>query len=158
MSVQDQYTRAIRQATETWAGVTQSAKDSMQSAFAQAAGTYASIDPHVAIDQTFDFWEKSLAAQRGIAMQLAGVTVAAADGIRDHAESVATVVREQSESAAEAIREQAETAQQALDEKVTRRYADLTKAQLQDELAGRDLPKAGLVEELRERLIEDDKR
>ena len=38
------------------------------------------------------------------------------------------------------------------------RYEGLTKAQLSDQLAGRNLPKTGTVEELTERLIEDDNR
>jgi hypothetical protein len=38
----------------------------------------------------------------------------------------------------------------------TKKYDDLTKAELQEELGARDLPKTGTVDELRERLVSDD--
>ena len=39
-------------------------------------------------------------------------------------------------------------------ERLSEKYSDMTKAQLQEALAERDLPKTGTVDELRERLIE----
>jgi hypothetical protein len=156
MTIQDQYLSTVRQATETWTGVAEALTDNVQKAFAQAAGPFEHIDPNAAIDQVFDFWEKTLEAQRGVVKQFAGVTVAAAEQVRSQAESLGTAVREQTESASQTVREYAEATQDAAQEQAAKKYADLTKAELQDDLAKRDLPKTGTVDELRERLIEDD--
>jgi hypothetical protein len=72
--------------------------------------------------------------------------------VREQAETVTNVAREQ----AQAVREQVEAAREAVREQVAEQYSDLTKAELQDELASRDLPKTGNVDELRARLIADD--
>jgi len=61
---------------------------------------------------------------------------------------------ERARAARKAEREQARQAH----DRARVRYEGLTKAQLSDQLAGRNLPKTGTVEELTERLIEDDNR
>ncbi|MBA2560293.1 MAG: SAP domain-containing protein [Propionibacteriales bacterium] len=156
MSIQDQYTSQVRQATETWAGVAESASDNLQRAFGQSTSAFDIIDPNAAIDQVFDFWEKTLEVQRGIAKQLIGATVEVGERVRAQAESVGQAVRDQGESAKRTVQERAEAAQEAAREQAAEKYEELTKAELQDELASRDLPKTGNVDELRERLIADD--
>ncbi len=158
MTIQDQYTSSIRQATETWAGVTEAFTDNVQKAFAQSGSPFQLIDPNAAIDQVFDFWEKTLEVQRGVAKQVVGVSVAAAEKVRTQAESIGTVVREQGESVTQAVREHVESAQQAVREQAVKKYDELTKPELQEELASRDLPKTGNVDELRERLVADDQK
>lgn len=158
MTIQDRYTSSVRQATETWASVAQSVTDNMQKALAQTGSPFELINPSAAIDQMFDFWETTLEVQRGVAQQFAGVTVAAAEKVRTQAESIGTAVREQSETVAQAVREHVEATEEAVHTQAAKRYEGLTKPELQEELARRDLPKTGTVDELRERLIEDDKK
>jgi hypothetical protein len=154
VSMQDQYTNTVRQTQEAWAGIVESLTDNVQ-AFTKSAPV-TTIDPTTAIDQVFDFWATTLEAQREILKQIAGASVAAGERVRSQAEQLGSVVREQGQSVKQAVREQAEAAERAERERVISKYEDLTKAELQDELAGRDLPKTGNVDELRERLIADD--
>ena len=169
MTIQDQYTSSIRQATQTWAGVTEAFTDNVQKAFGRSGSPFQLVDPNAAIDQVFDFWEQTLEVQRGVAKQVVGVSVAAAEKVRTQAESIGTVVREQGESVTQAVREQGEFVTQAVREHVesvqqevrdqaVKKYDGLTKPELQDELASRDLPKTGNVHELRERLMADDQK
>lgn len=166
MTIQDQYTSTVRQATETWVDATETFSDILQKGFGQSASRF-DIDPNRAIDQVFDFWEKTLEVQRGVAKQLIGATLAAGETVRTQAESLGTAVREQAESAQGAVREQrelvkrtvreqAKSADDAARQQAGKKYEELTKAELQEELANRDLPKTGNVDELRERLIGDD--
>jgi hypothetical protein len=98
----------------------------------------------------------------------------AADAVREMPASVGHVVHEQAAKAEQAVREQAEKAEQAEQErarqarkadreqarqghdKARERYEGQTKADLSDQLAARDLPKTGNVDELVERLVEAD--
>jgi hypothetical protein len=154
VSMQDQYTNTVRQTQEAWAGIVESLTDNVQ-AFTKSAPV-TTIDPTTAIDQVFDFWSTTLEAQREILKQIAGASIAAGERVRSQAEQLGSVVREQGQSVKQAVREQAQAAERAEREQVISKYEDLTKAELQDELAGRDLPKTGNVDELRERLIADD--
>jgi hypothetical protein len=151
----------VKQTQDAWVGIVESVTDNLQSFGKQSP--FAVVDPTEAIDQVFDFWEKSLEAQREVAKQLVGVTVAATDRVRTQAEQLGSVVREQAETVtnvareqAQAVREQVEAARRAEREQVKARYEDLTKVELQDELASRELPKTGNVDELRARLVADD--
>ena len=76
---------------------------------------------------------------------------------------MSALVRQNADSFGEALREQADavtatlqSAAASVREQAAKTYDDLNKAELQDELAARDLPKTGTVEELRERLVADD--
>lgn len=155
MTIQDEYVSTVRQAQDTWANMVGTVTDNISKVRPHSAGTFG-IDPNAAIDQLFDFWDKTLEVQRGFAKQMAGVTVSASERIRKQAESVAESVREQSESAKRAVLEQVESARVAAREQSAKKYEQLTKVELQGHLVGRDLPRTGNVEELRERLIEDD--
>jgi hypothetical protein len=155
MTIQDQYTDTVRQAQQSWSGVVQSAADNVQKAFAQPT-PFTTIDPSEAIDQVFDFWEKTLEVQRDFAKQLAGASIAVGERVRAQAETVREGVREQAESTKRVVREQAESSREAAHEQAAQKYEQMTKAELQEELASRDLSKTGNVDELRERLIADD--
>lgn len=157
MTVQDEYVSTVRQAQDTWANVVEAVTDNMPKALPHSASPFG-IDPNAAIDQLFDFWEKTLEVQREFAKQLAGVTVSVGERVRTQAESVAAAVHEQGELTKRAVREQAESAQDAARERAAKKYEELTKAELQEQLASRDLPRTGNVEELRQRLIEDDQK
>ncbi len=155
MTIQDQYTNTVRQSQEAWAGVIDQLTKNVQ-AFTGSANQVGNVDPNAAIDQIFDFWAKTLEAQRDALKQLAGASIAAGERVRQQAEQVGSAFRGQSESVKDAVREQAESVERAERDDVVAKYEDFTKAELQDELASRDLPKSGNVEELRERLIADD--
>lgn len=177
MAIQNQYVSTIREAQQNWADVVETFTDSLQK-FAPTASPFSTVDPNAAIDQLFDFWEKTLEVQRDVAKQFAGATISIGEKVRDQAETVGTVVRDQVESAQRTVREQAEEAEEAAREEAARveratraqaakaeraareriaeKYEDMTKAELQEVLASRDLPKTGNVEELRDRLIADD--
>ena len=97
-----------------------------------------------------------------------------ADVVREVPASVGRAVHEQAAEAEQAVRERAEKAEQAEQErarqarkaereqarqaydKARERYEGWTKAELSDQLAERDLPKTGTVNELTKRLIEAD--
>ena len=159
--IQEQYTSTVKQTQDAWVGIVESLTENLQSFGKQSP--FPVVDPAEAIDQVFDFWEKTLEAQREVAKQLVGVTVAAGERVRTQAEQLGSVVREQAEQVtsaareqAQAVREQAEAARRAERAQVEARYEDLTKVELQDELASRELPKTGNVDELRARLVADD--
>jgi hypothetical protein len=163
--IQEQYTSTVKQTQDAWVGIVESLTENLQSFGKQSP--FAVVDPAEAIDQVFDFWEKTLEAQREVAKQLVGVTVAAGERVRTQAEQLGSVVREQAEQVTGAAREQAEAAEKAERaqaaaarraerEQAKARYEDLTKVELQDELASRELPKTGNVDELRARLVADD--
>jgi hypothetical protein len=97
-----------------------------------------------------------------------------AQAAREQAEKAEKAAREQAEKAEKAAREQAEKAEQAeqglarqarqaereqarrAHKRARERYEGLTKAELSDQLAKRELPKTGNVDALIERLVEAD--
>lgn len=155
MTMQEQYVSSVRQAQETWSGVAESFTENLQKSFGQV-GTFSVVDPYEAIDQLFDFWTKTLEVQRDVTKQLIGATMAVSDKVRSQAESIGAAVREQGESMQQSVRQQVESVQEAAHTQAVKKYDDLTKVELQEELASRDLPKTGNVDELRERLVADD--
>ena len=78
---------------------------------------------------------------------------------RDSVERVEQAVRDQAQQAEEAERQQtreAARAERQQRQQARERYASLTKTELSDEAGKRGLPKTGTVEELVDRLIEND--
>ncbi len=140
------------------------------------------VDLVPAVERYFDFVQRAVDLNRSLALQWAQVvgTVSGAaleraesagEVVRERAESVGEVVRERAESFERSANEQAEQAEQELarearrieranarqaHEKARARYEGLTKAQLSELLAERNLPKSGNVDELIERLVEAD--
>jgi len=169
MSVSEQYANTVRQAQETMASMMESFASNTQKAFGQPVGPFGTADPTAGIDQVFDFLGKTLEVQRDFAKKLAGVTASVGETARAQATSVGEAVREQATSAGELVREQAisvgelarehtDSVQRAAQEQAAKKYEQLTKVELADELDRRDLPKTGNVDELRARLIEDDRK
>jgi len=160
MSIQDQYIETFRQTQETWADAVKSFTNDAQRAFEQPSPVFSYVDPNKSIDQVFDFWEKSLEAQRTVAKQLVGASISAGEKVREQVESVSALVRQNADSVGQALREQADSvtatfksAAAAVSEQT---YQNLNKAELQEELGARNLSKTGTVDELRERLVADD--
>ena len=165
MTTQDKYTDTVRQGQEAWTAAVQS----FQKAATQPVKPWGDADPAAAIDQIFDFWEQSVSVQRELAKQLVGMTVATGESVRSQAKTIATTIRDQTEAAGAAIRQQVETVSAAVGQQIAateqaghaeavKQYDDLTKEELQEELARRNLPKTGNVNELRERLVADDQK
>ena len=132
------------------------------------------IDLVPAIERYFDFVQRTVTMNRSIAVEWAQAVGALSGAARERAESASEAVRERAESFERAASEQAEKAEKAQEElarearrierqnareaheKARARYEGLTKAELSDLLAKRDLPKTGNVDELVERLVEAD--
>ena len=140
------------------------------------------IDLIPAVDRYFDVVQQTVNLSRYLTVkwvQAAGTLTgvvrdqaeSAADVVREMPASVGHVVHEQAAKAEQAAREQAEKAEQAraraarkaereqarqAHDQARERYQGQTKAELSDQLAARDLPKTGTVDELTERLIEAD--
>ncbi|HMH35504.1 MAG TPA: hemerythrin domain-containing protein [Streptosporangiaceae bacterium] len=143
------------------------------------------IDLIPAVERYFDLVQRMVDINRSLTVkwvQAAGTLTgvardqaeSAADVVREMPASVGHAVHEQAAKAEQAVREQAAKAEQAEQERARQarkaereqarqahdqareRYEGLTKAELSDQLAERDLPKTGTVDELTERLIEAD--
>jgi hypothetical protein len=143
------------------------------------------FDAAEAVELQFNFVKRVTDVNYGYARQLAEATNTVTDAVRQHLEGLNTAVLEQMQSvsqatqsvvdtledsvrenADEAERVQRETRQEA--EKAERNerrnarnaarehYRSLTKSELSDEAAKRNLRKTGSIDELVERLVEDD--
>ena len=127
-------------------------------------------------------WAEAAATLSGAVREKAE---SAGDVVREKAEAAGDIAREQAEKAERVAREQAEQAERAAHEQAAKaehaekelarqarhaereqarqahdrarqRYEGLTKAELSDLLAKRELPKTGNIDELIERLVEAD--
>ena len=143
------------------------------------------VDLVPAVERYFELVQRMVDANRHLAVRcaeavgtLSGVVRekagSAGDLVREKAEAADTVMREQAEKAQQAALEQAERAEQAdkalarqarqadreqarrAHKRARERYEGRTKAELSDQLAKRELPKTGNVDELIERLVEAD--
>lgn len=129
------------------------------------------IDLVPAVERYFDLVQRTVDLNRGIAVKWAEVASALPGAVRERAESVGEAAREEAVAAEQAAHEHAERASHELAREARRiereqarkahaiareRYEGMTKAQLSELLAQRDLPKSGNVDELIERLVEAD--
>ena len=184
MSLQDQYTDTLRQSQEAWSGALETWTTGVQKAFGTSPASpfggsgfgttpFTFGDPMATVDQVFDLAEKVLEVQREFVKNLTSATVSIGQAVRHQVESAGHAVRNQAESTGQLIREHNDHAAKGATDAVERatngvaagasdqghdKYGDWTKADLQDELARRELPKTGNVEELRTRLVEDDQK
>ena len=152
---------------------------------ATAVAGLPTIDLTEPVARYFDLVQKTVDLNRELATRWAELFNSFSDTVRVQAEKASHLVAEQSEAVSdlavqqagktdELAREQAERVEQAKrdEEKAARAaeraeakrakerarepYEGLTKAELADQLAERDLPKSGTVEELIERLVDAD--
>jgi hypothetical protein len=148
-------------------------------------GTLPQVDVTGAVERQFAFIKQIVELNHQYARQLAEVADTLTGVTRSQIESVSSVVREQVTSVSElartgadtveqTVREQADQAEEAEREqardaakaerqarkeahdKAREPYVALTKAELSELAAKRDLPKTGTVDELVERLVEAD--
>lgn len=142
-------------------------------------------DPTAFVEQWFEFADRLTKVNREYALHLTSVVNELGGAVRQHMEGLGEAVRDQVQSVsyatqnqlekvADAEREQAEQAEQAEREQAREaraaerqkarqerraaqeRYQGMTKSELADELAQRELPKTGTVDELVERLVAHD--
>ena len=145
------------------------------------------VDLVAAVESYFDLVQRTVEINRRLAVGWAEAAGTLPGVVREQAESAGDVVREKAEAAGDiarqqaakaerAAREQAEQAERAEQElarqarqaereqarrahdRARERYEGLTKAELSDLLAQRELPKTGNIDELIERLVEADSR
>ena len=140
------------------------------------------IDLIPAVERYFDLVQQTVDINRRLTIKLAGAAGTLSEMARDRAESAGNLVRDKAESAGDIVRDKAESAEQAAREqaeqaekeqarearfaerrqarqahdKARERYQGFTKAELSDQLAKRQLPKSGNIDELIERLVEAD--
>ncbi len=140
------------------------------------------IDLIPAVERYFDVVQQTVDINRRLTVKWAEAAGTLSEMVRDRAESAGNLVREKAESAGDIVRDKAESAERTAREqaeqaekerarearfaerqqarqahdKARERYEGLTKAELSDQLAKRQLPKSGNVDELIERLVEAD--
>jgi hypothetical protein len=136
------------------------------------------IDLIPAVQRYFDVVQLTVNINRYLTVKWVQAAGRLTGVARDQAESAADVVREMPASVGHAVHEQAAKAEQAVREQADKaeqerarqarkadreqarqareRYEGQTKAELSDQLAERDLPRTGNVDELIERLVEAD--
>lgn len=172
---------AVDKSLELWKQSAQTLTDQSSGVLAQLP----QVDLAHGVERYFDFVQRVVASQREYAITWASAAATFGGAVREQAESVTTIVRDQAETlsglAAEQVdkveqvgREQAEKVDEAakeqerlaraakrqLDkqahEEARQPYVGLTKAELSELLAERELPKTGNLDELIERLVEAD--
>ena len=143
------------------------------------------VDLSQPVERYFDFVQKTVDMNRDLATRWADLVNTLTGAARERAESFSKVIKDQADTLADlaaqqaekgeqTAREQAEKVEQAEQEQAREAkriqreqakkareqarepYQDLTKAELSDKLAQRDLPKTGNREELIDRLVESD--
>jgi hypothetical protein len=143
------------------------------------------VDLVPAVERYFELVQRTVDVNRRLTVRWAQAVGTLSGAVREKAESAGNLAREKAEAANNVMREQAEKAQQAALEQVKKaeqaekglarqarqaqrdqarrahkrareRYQGLTKAELSDQLAKRELPKTGNVDALIERLVEAD--
>jgi hypothetical protein len=140
------------------------------------------LDLIPAVERYFDLVQQTVDINRRLTIKWAEAAGTLSEKVRDRAESVSNLVRDKAESAGDLVRDKAESAERtALEQaeqaekerarearfaerrqarqahdKARERYQGFTKAELSDQLAKRQLPKSGSVDELIERLAEAD--
>jgi hypothetical protein len=132
------------------------------------------VDLTEPVARYFEYVQKSVDLNRDLAIKWAELVTSLSGAVReqaqsfshlltDGAEKVADVATEQAEKIEQAEKDQARKAKQAEREQAKREHEQareahqgLTKVELSDKLAERDLPKSGTVEELIERLVSAD--
>ena len=115
------------------------------------------VDLVPVVERYFDFVQRTVDANRRVAVRVARAAGTLPVAARDRAGHASQAVREKAahELAREARKVEREQGRRA-QAKAREPYEGLTKAELSDRLAKRGLPKTGNVEDLIERLVESD--
>ncbi len=175
-----QFKGAAEQAAQFWKQGAQALTDQ-----AEMLSRFPKIDPTAGVQRYFDLLQKSVDMNRDLATSWADALNAmtgslgsqftavagvarrqldtAADVVTSHAEVIEEVAVQQAEVAeaeakaeARRVRAAERAAEKEAQEKAREPYQGLTKAELSEKLAERDLPKTGNLDELVDRLVESD--
>ncbi|HUA30009.1 MAG TPA: SAP domain-containing protein [Streptosporangiaceae bacterium] len=129
------------------------------------------LDLVPAVERYFDFVQRTVDRNRDLAVKWAQAASALPGAVREQAESAGEIARDKAARTELAAHEHAERATHELAREAAKiereqarkaqavarkRYEGLTKTQLSDLLAQRDLPKTGNVDQLVDRLVEAD--
>lgn len=180
-AIADQARTAIERSARIWQQSTQQFSDQVD-----AVTTVPQVDLSHAVQRYFQYLEDGLEVNRGLVRKWIDYTWSSLDDLtrvglesmtgfaRGHGEAIGTWISAETEIARDAVVDQAQEAERVQAEQVREqrraeraqareahrrareRYEGLTKAELADQLADRDLPKTGTVEELIERLVAAD--
>ena len=172
MSTIDTYAQTMRQMQEA---VTDMAKGWLGPASAVFSSPptsgYGLVDPSEAYGQMTRLTERLVSINTEYFQDLAGAVskhlaglasvfkdeiVTGVTLISDQAEKVEDAAVEQANEIERAQRAEARRVKKAARDAAAERYQEMTKVELSEQLAARDLPKTGNVDELRERLIDAD--
>jgi hypothetical protein len=181
VTLNDQYTRNAHHAETAAANVTDAWAEGIKKAGEQfRTPTLPSLptDPTVFVEQWFDFTDRLTRVNREYVLHLTAVVNEFGGAVRRHMEGLSEAVRDQVQSVSqtakdqlakvadaerEAGREQVRQARTAERQRARQerqaaqeRYQDMNKSELSDELARRELPKTGTIDELVERLVDAD--
>jgi hypothetical protein len=100
-------------------------------------------------------WVEAVNALSDLGRQQLSAVGAAAQG---HAEALTDWITGEADTIAQTAQEQLEYTERAREDRAREQYSGLSKAELAELAATRDLPKTGTVEELVDRLVADDVR
>ena len=172
MSTTEQYLTRVKQAKETAEGVSE-ARGRDAKALLSLIPTPGNglLSPSDLIDQNRRIAKRFVEVNVEYVQDLAGAVrkhlTGLASVLKDEVVTTGKLANQQAEKYQEAAIDQAEEiqraeraaarqAKKAARDAAAERYEHMTKVELSEELAARDLPKTGNVDELRDRLIEND--
>ena len=172
MSIIDTYTSRIREAQETVTGAAEARMRDAQALFSlsptpgnalfnptEAINQYGRVTKRL-VEVNAEYVRDLVGAVRRHVTGLAGVlkdeVVTTAKLANSQAERLEDAALERADQIKQAEHAAARRAKRAVHDAAEERYQNMTKAELSDELAKRDLVKTGNVDDLRERLIDDD--
>ena len=162
------YTAAAGQARELTEKSVETFKQGVEK-FTEQANVVAwipEVDPTESVTRYFEYVQKSVDFNRDLAVRWAEIVTSLYGTVRDQADKVTGIVKDQTNKVADQTVQQARKAEDLATEQANAvedakkeargQYEGLTKAELSDLLAERELPKSGTVEELIERLVSAD--
>ena len=160
----DQARTAVERSAQIWQQSTQRLTEQ-----ADAVSKLPQVDVTEVTRRYFEYLQRGLEVNRDFAVKWAEIVQAWTDvartqvqatdeAARGHSRAVSDWLAGEAQSVQDIAEEQAEKVDQVQREQARAPYQDLTKAELADKLAERDLPKTGTVDELIDRLVAADAR
>ncbi len=179
MSVFERNGDRLRATGEAWTGVGETWMRQSQAWFDRASSAgMAAFRPAETMEQVYrlsgrltavnmkygeDLMDAWLALTSAVTQHVSGLAEVFNDELRtvsqvatESTERLDEAAREQVREAERVARNQAQALRRHVRQEAASHYEELTKTELSEELARRDMPRSGTVEELRARLIEDD--
>jgi hypothetical protein len=159
MTVDEKLSRGAVEIQDTWTSLTdtwiRAAEDLLSSASPDPFGLF---HPDGVIDQMFDFTRRALEINCDLISTLTSVSITAEEAVMKAATPIGVAVPplDQPQTVEPARAELVPSEREGTRPIAARKYSRVSKADLQQALSRRHLPKTGTIKELRERLIEAD--